>query len=539
MKNRRSCHFESLTLRRLLAADFNAADLNGDQRVNADDIDLLAAEIRAGDAGAGFDLTEDGEVSVADLDYLIEDLLGTVRGDANLDRTVDVSDFLVLSSNFGIDGGWALGNFYDSVDDGSVGIEDFLDVSRNFEFERSELQLTHVSADGNRYVEGWGDIVAAEPIDIQLEFQPQWLLGTPNRNLQQPGEVWVAVGSAGQTQAFHVTEPGVTEIDVPGIPPGTPPLLQTFPTNGSDPRVELVAAEGDNSAVPSHPIRFGSRLLEKTAFIDTRGNVVIDTADRDPEVLDVGALPDARILTDGDGRLLVLTNPSTIYQHGIFGDRVEPRSVTLIDTNVSPASTQTFDVPEGRVIENLFATWIDVDNDGDREIIVTISDSSNGGQVTIYDETGAVVAEGPGIGRGFRWRHQIAVAPFGPNGETEFVDVLTPHIGGIVEFRSLNDPTLPIVARLQGYTSHVNRSRNIDMAVAADFDSDDLVELLLPNQRRSMLAAIQRTANGAVVDWELPLDGTLTTNVAVNRSGDGRISVGVGISDNRLRIWRS
>ena len=527
-------NFELLSDRYLLAADFNAADFNGDQRVNAEDIDLLATVIRAGRDDVSFDLTEDGEVSIADIDYLVGDLLQTVRGDANLDRVVDTRDFISLSAGFGREVGWSSGNFYSRIDT-TTGIDDFLHLSRNFGFAGSELIFTHVSADGNRYTQGWGNIDEVEPVDIQLDFEPQWVLGASSRGPFHPYEIWVAVGELGQTQAFNVTGTAAIPTPIETISARTPPLGRM--DFDAIPEVSLVRADEANAAVPSHPIRFGENL-EKTAFIDTSGNVVID-AGGEPETLDVGALPDARILSDGEGRLLVLTNPSTIYQHGIFGDRIEPRSVTLIDTNVSPPSTQSFAVPENRVIENLFATWTDVDDDGEREIVVTISDSRNGGQITIYDEAGDVVAQGPGIGRGFRWRHQIAVAPFGPNGETELVDVRTPHIGGIVEFRSLEEPDLPIVASVPGYTSHVNRSRNIDMAVAGDFDGDDRVELLLPNQRRTTLAAIQRTDNGAIVDWELPLDGTLTSNVAVNRHMNGRISVGVGLADNRIRIWRS
>ena len=59
-----------------------------------------------------------------------------------------------------------------------------------------------------------------------------------------------------------------------------------------------------------------------------------------------------------------------------------------------------------------------------------------------FDDDGHLVAEGPTIGQGYRGRHQIAVAPFGPNGELELVDVLTPHLGGIVEFYQLEEKKL-------------------------------------------------------------------------------------------------
>ena len=155
----------------------------------------------------------------------------------------------------------------------------------------------------------------------------------------------------------------------------------------------------------------------------------------------------------------------------------------------------------------------------------------------VFDETGAQIAAGPAIGRGSRWRHQLVVAPFGPEGQLELVDVLTPHIGGTVEFYQLAGKTLRIVAKLPGYTSHVIGTRNLDMAVAGDFDGDDRLELLIPNQSRTELGAIRRTVDGAEVAWSLSVEGIVNTNLAAVTLTDGRLMVGVGRGDGVLRLW--
>ena len=93
----------------------------------------------------------------------------------------------------------------------------------------------------------------------------------------------------------------------------------------------------------------------------------------------------------------------------------------------------------------------------------------------------------------------------------ELVDVLTPHLGGTVEFYQWQGNQLNIVARQSGYTAHVIGSRNLDMAVAADLDSDGQTELLLPNQQRSELGAIRHTAHllyGRLL-WTAPWRRTL------------------------------
>lgn len=107
-----------------------AGDFNGDDEVTTADIDLLFEAVGENSADTQFDLNEDGTVSTEDVDFLIGDLLRTLRGDTNLDGAVDFADFLVLSENFGktVDG-YANGDF-DS--DGMANFTDFLFLSGNF-----------------------------------------------------------------------------------------------------------------------------------------------------------------------------------------------------------------------------------------------------------------------------------------------------------------------------------------------------------------------------------------------------------------------
>jgi hypothetical protein len=178
-----------------------------------------------------------------------------------------------------------------------------------------------------------------------------------------------------------------------------------------------------------------------------------------------------------------------------------------------------------------------MDSDGVREIIVTTSNPQQGAQILVFNEGGKQIASGPAIGQGYRWRHQIAVAPFGPGGEMEFVDVRTPHIGGIVEFFQWKNDQLQVVAQISGYTSHVIGTRNLDMAAGGDFDGDGKIELLLPNQARTTLAAIRRTETGAQEAWSIPLEARMNTNLGAVTLVDGRIAIGIGIDNGILRIW--
>jgi hypothetical protein len=129
------------------------------------------------------------------------------------------------------------------------------------------------------------------------------------------------------------------------------------------------------------------------------------------------------------------------------------------------------------------------------------------------------------------------VAPFGPDGALELADVLTPHIGGVVEFYRLEGEKLRIVAQAPGFSSHALGSRNLDMAVAGDFDGNGQVELLVPNQALDQLGGVRRTADGGVVTWTVPVGGRVTTNLAAVTLPHGGLAVGVGREDGVLRLW--
>ncbi len=94
---------------------FTRGDTDYNGLVNGDDIDFVFAQF-TGTALAQeqFDLTGDLSVSSADVDELVEDILGTEYGDANLDGSVDLLDFGVWRASFlggSGDLGWADGSF--------------------------------------------------------------------------------------------------------------------------------------------------------------------------------------------------------------------------------------------------------------------------------------------------------------------------------------------------------------------------------------------------------------------------------------------
>ena len=86
-------------------------DFDGDDDVDADDIDILCANM--GGDPASYDMDGDNDVDEDDMVYHVENLVelqdgsgrvGTMRGDFNLDGVVNATDLAIMKPNFGLSG---------------------------------------------------------------------------------------------------------------------------------------------------------------------------------------------------------------------------------------------------------------------------------------------------------------------------------------------------------------------------------------------------------------------------------------------------
>lgn len=67
---------------------------NQDGNIDATDIDVISAALRGGDTSLDFDLNRDGRFDVNDRNYLLDEILNVVPGDANLDGIFDSTDLV-------------------------------------------------------------------------------------------------------------------------------------------------------------------------------------------------------------------------------------------------------------------------------------------------------------------------------------------------------------------------------------------------------------------------------------------------------------
>lgn len=368
------------------------------------------------------------------------------------------------------------------------------------------LNTSHSFSDGNPVVPGAGALPDITVLKFEVPGRPVRL----DVSTVEQISFWTVTLEDGRILTFRLEGRNLVEV--------SSTALQAFP---------------DASALTTPVIL---PMSGRTAYVADDGDLVVIDGSKSIR-LGVNALPDTRILADEFDRVLVLTDPTDRYGHGILGDRIEAAGITLIETQPALKVVHKIAIPAPEVIEGLSPIWVDLDGNKSREIIVTISDSRQGARLVVFDELGNRIADGPAIGMGNRWRHQLAVAPFGPGGELEIADVLTPHIGGVVEFFQLNGDELLRTAAIRGYSTHVIGSRNLDMAFAGDFDGDGRYELLVPTQDFRSLTAIRRTDDGVEEAWQIPIGERITTNIAAVVLSAGNIVLGLGSADGTVWIW--
>jgi len=105
-------------------------DLNGDDVIDAEDVDLLFNYISSS-SGAG-DVNSDGVVDLGDMDFLIRRILATEYGDFDLNGRIDNTDLTALGVNMGdLARGWADG---DTNGDGVVDTTDLTVLATYYNF---------------------------------------------------------------------------------------------------------------------------------------------------------------------------------------------------------------------------------------------------------------------------------------------------------------------------------------------------------------------------------------------------------------------
>ena len=251
-----------------------------------------------------------------------------------------------------------------------------------------------------------------------------------------------------------------------------------------------------------------------------------------------GALPDGRIvLGQRDIARAWLAEPTTRYDHGILGDKIEAGSL-LIATRAGKLHTVRLN--DDAVFEDLAPRLADLDGDGHDEIVVVKSYLKRGSSLAVialrkgkYE----IVAETPPIGRPHAWLNPAGIADFNGDGKTDIALVRMPHAIGMLELWTWADQRLRKTSELAGAANHIAGTRALDMAATTDFDGDGIADLALPSFERDRLRIVAfKPAAHEIASVALPAKAA--TNIALVTGGAGPPMIAVGLSDGSLVVIR-
>lgn len=186
----------------------------------------------------------------------------------------------------------------------------------------------------------------------------------------------------------------------------------------------------------------------------------------------------ALVLTSADARGEGITtaryeDPTTRYAHGVLGDAIE-HGALVVETG--KGRRLKFVLPQTRVFEDTAPRVVDVDGDGDAEVIVVEADARRGARLAVYDETGLIAANDY-IGQRNRWLAPagIGAADLDADGQIELVFVDRPHLAKTLRIYEYRAGALLLEASFQAVTNHRIGERDIAGGIRTCSDTPEVI----------------------------------------------------------------
>lgn len=273
--------------------------------------------------------------------------------------------------------------------------------------------------------------------------------------------------------------------------------------------------------------KFAGGKLVKTAKVPTR-----DTSPNPKE-----ALPDG-VVGEGaqDIRKAWLTGPTKRYAHGVLGDRIEASGLKV---ETATGDITEFILPPSEVFEDRFARVVDLERNGRSAVVVVNSDLDLGAALAVFGvQNGTLerLARTPFIGMSNRWLNPAGIADFDGNGTPEIAIVVTPHIGGTLQFWELQKGKLVLRAEKYGFSNHFIGSRVQEMSATVYAPERRSPLLVLPGADRKSLLGVAHHKGKISVKWTLDLLAKVVTEVVVLGGKPESPAIVAGLSNKTLII---
>ncbi len=199
-------------------------------------------------------------------------------------------------------------------------------------------------------------------------------------------------------------------------------------------------------------------------------------------------MPEGVMTIDNNNQVIALyASPTTLYGHGILGDKIEARQLVVASQGV----IHDLVLDDGWVFEDIRPRLYDVDGDNHPEIVTIRTKVTDGAGIAIYkiyDEGLALYAEVPVVGRAYRWLNIVTIDDLDNDGTIELLWVQTPHIGGILNAAPIKEGRLTSISSLGEYSNHAIGERNLCMSTTVI--KNDQTIIYLPNQQGDSIVGL-------------------------------------------------
>lgn len=251
-----------------------------------------------------------------------------------------------------------------------------------------------------------------------------------------------------------------------------------------------------------------------------------------------GALPDGRVAVGHrDIARAWLAEPTSRYDHGILGDKIEAGSLVIETRDGKP---HTVRLRDDAVFEDLEPRLADLDGDGHDEIVVVKSYLTRGSSLAVIAARKgryAIVAETPPLGAPHRWLDPAGIADFNGDGQIDIALVRQPHVIGVLELWTWGQGRLRKSGELGDAANHIAGTRAIDMSAVADFDGDGIADLAVPSLDRKRLRLIAFVPDAHEIA-SVPLPAKAVTDFGLITTKSGAPALALGLADGALVLVR-
>lgn len=198
-----------------------------------------------------------------------------------------------------------------------------------------------------------------------------------------------------------------------------------------------------------------------------------------------------------------LGEPTRRYPHRALGSLVHAGSVfAQVRDGRHGWRIVERSLPLDRVYEDRVPRVLDIDQDGQDEILLIEADVRRGAALVVLgvDRTpdGPRLVErarGPFAGSPFRWMNPVGVADFDGDGRTDLANVVTPHIGGVLQLLHYRPPRLEPFASAMDVSNHRMGALEQDLAVIVAGPGQTST-ILVPDMTLRALHALRWEAPG-------------------------------------------